>query len=82
MVMFLRHNFVKQYYCWRNSRHSHSFVLVHLLQFMICLTQMPGVNEEKKIILFAEMSCPLEVHLISRAAGKSIVEKPGAKTGE
>lgn len=61
MVMFLRGNFVKQcYFCCQNSRCSLGFVLVHLLQFLIYLTQMPGINEEKKIILFAEMSCLLE----------------------
>lgn len=65
MVMFLRDKFVKQYYfCWQNSRHSRNFVLVHLLQFMIYLTQMPGINVEDKIIPFAEMNCLLEVYLI------------------
>lgn len=59
MEMFLRGNFVKQcYFYWQNSR---CFVLVHLLQFLIYLTQMPGIiNKEKKIILFAEMSFLLE----------------------
>lgn len=85
MVTFLRDNFVKQYYfCWQNSRHSHSFVLVHLLQFMLYLIQMPGINEEKKIliIIFAKMSCLLEVHLIFSAVNKSIVEYVGVKKGE
>lgn len=41
MEMFLRGNFVKQcYFYWQNSR---CFVLVHLLQFLIYLTQMPGI---------------------------------------
>lgn len=85
MVIFLRDNFVKQYYfCWQNSRHSRSFVLVHLLQFMIYLIQMPGINEEKKILIFifARMSCLIEVHLIFSAAGKFIVEYLGVKKGE
>lgn len=58
MEMFLRGNFAKQcYFCWQNSRR---FVLVHLLQFLIYLTQMPGINKGRKIILFSEMSCLLE----------------------
>lgn len=58
METFPRGHFVKQcYFCWQNSR---CFVLVNLLQFVIYLTQMPGINKEKKIIIFAEMSCLLE----------------------
>lgn len=45
---------------------------------------MPGINEEKKIliIIFAKMSCRLEVHLIFSAVNKSIVEYVGVKKGE
>lgn len=58
MAMFLRSNFVKQcYFCWQNSRCSLGFVLFHLLQFLIYFTQMLGINKEKKIVSFAEMSC-------------------------
>ncbi|KAJ7418162.1 hypothetical protein BTVI_30508 [Pitangus sulphuratus] len=43
-------------------------------EFMIYLTQMPGINKEKKIYHFDEIKHLLEVLLITRDFDKSIVE--------
>lgn len=87
VVVFLRGNFVKQcYFCWQNCRCSLGFVLVHLLQFLIYLTEMPGINKEKKITHFSEMSCLLEESSVCwqihcRIAWREQKEEQWRKTG-
>lgn len=54
LVASSRDNIVKQYYFWQNSRLSHSYALVNLLQFLTYLSQMPGISEENKINFLLE----------------------------